>query len=244
MTKSPTIETTVGQLVAERPSRSRVFEKLGIDFCCGGNQTLSQACTARGLDAETVLTILLAAEEGASSNEQNWTTASLTALADHIEQTHHAYLKRELPRLRGMVRKVAAVHGEHHPWMREFDRVYDRFATDLEAHLEEEEQVIFPLIRSLERGNSEPISNWGDGEQDPIRALESEHDDAGDCLRQLQELSNGFTPPPDACNTFSAMLDGVRELELDLHQHIHKENNVLFPRTLELMRQHTGSPAD
>lgn len=241
ITEIPTIETTVGDLVAQRPGRSRVFEKLGIDFCCGGKKSLSEACATKGLDAETVLTILLAAEAGTGSDERNWENASLSDLADHIEQTHHTYLKRELPRLRAMVRKVAAVHGNHHPWMREFDRVYDQFATELETHMLKEEQVLFPLIRALERSEPGPAAACGHGVENPIRAMESEHDDSGQGLERLHELSGGLTPPADACNTFRAMLDGVRELELDLHQHIHKENNILFPRAIERERRQAVS---
>ena len=239
-TQIPTTETTIGELVAQRPGRSRVFEKLGIDYCCGGKKPLSEACAAKGLDADTVLTILLATEEQGSADERNWAEASLTELADHIERSHHAYLKRELPRLRAMVRKVAAVHGDHHPWMREFDRVYDSFATELETHMMKEEHVLFPLIRSLESGEPGPTVGCGHGVEHPIRVMESEHDDSGHSLERLHELSSGLTPPPDACNTFRAMLDGVRELELDLHQHIHKENNILFPKAIELERQDAG----
>lgn len=173
VTETPTIETTVGELVAQRPSRSRVFEKLGIDYCCGGNRPLSEACAAKGLDADTILTTLLAAEGSSSSNEPNWANARLSDLADHIEQTHHAYLKRELPRLRGIVRKVATVHGGHHPWMHELDGIYDRFAAEMEAHMMKEEQVLFPQIRSLERGEPGPAGRCGAGVENPIGVMPS-----------------------------------------------------------------------
>jgi regulator of cell morphogenesis and NO signaling len=241
VTGSPTVETTVGELVAQRPSRSRVFERLGIDYCCGGKKPLSAACAARGLDADTVLTTLLAAEEGSSADEPNWTRTSLTELADNIEQSHHAYLKRELPRLGAMVRKVAAVHGRHHPWLDEIHHVYDHFAADMESHLMKEEQVLFPRIRSLESGKPAPDAGCGAGVDTPIRAMEHEHDDAAEQLARLRELSDEFTPPPDACNTFRAVLDGLRELEADTHRHIHKENSILFPRAQELERQHASS---
>lgn len=232
--ETPTLETTVGDLVARRPSRSRVFEKLGIDYCCGGKKTLAQACAEKAIDAGTVLTILLAVEDAAPAADRDWTNATLTELADHIVETHHAHLKRELPRLAAISRRVAIVHGEHYPWVREFESVYMRFATDMQAHMMKEEQVLFPLIQSLERG--EPASNGacGHGVGSPIRVMEDEHDDAAACFARMRELSSEFTPPPDACNTFRAMLDGVRELESDTHRHVHLENSILFPKAVGL----------
>ena len=237
-----TIETTVGELVARRPSRSRVFEKLGIDYCCGGKKPLSKACADKGIDAGTVLTTLLAAEEAAISAERDWTSASLDDLSRHIEQSHHAYLKRELPRLEAIVHRVAAVHGDHHPWLREFERVYTRFAAEMAAHMMKEERVLFPLIRRLESGEPEPAANCGEDVGESIRVMEDEHDDAARSLARMRELSAGFTPPADACNTFRAMLDGLGELEAETRRHVHKENNILFPKALELERRH-GSPS-
>lgn len=228
---------TIGELVARWPSRSRVFEKLGLDYCCGGKRPLSQACDEKGIDASTVLTILLAAEEGATSLEQDWTRATLADLSRHIEQTHHAYLKRELPRLEATVHKVAAVHGDHYPWLLEFERVYTDFAAEMTAHMMKEEQVLFPLIRKLETGEAGPAAR---GVGNPIHVMEDEHDDAARSLARMRELSAGFAPPVDACNTFRAMLDGLSELEVETHRHVHKENSILFPKALELERQ--GSP--
>lgn len=242
--ETPTIETTVGELVARRPSRSRVFEKLGIDYCCGGKKPLSEICAEKGLDANTVLTILLATEEGDTSAEQEWTSASLGDLSRHIEQTHHAYLKRELPRLAAIVHKVAAVHGDHHPWLLEFKRVYTHFAAEMAAHMMKEEQDLFPLIRSLESGEPASTAGYRHGVDNPIRIMEDEHDDAAKSLRRMRELSAGFTPPPDACNTFRAMLDGLNELEADLHRHVHKENSILFPKALELERRRASPLAN
>ena len=236
--ETPTIETTVGELVARRPSRSRVFEKLGIDYCCGGKKPLAEACADKGIDAGTVLTILLATEEGAGSAERNWASATLAELSRHIEQTHHAFLKRELPRLGAIVRKVAAVHGGHHYWLLELESIYTRFAAEMQSHMMKEEQVLFPLIRSLESGQPGPTTACGHGVDNPIRVMEHEHDDAARSLARMRELSADFNPPPDACNTFRAMLDGLRELEAETHRHVHKENSILFPRSLELEQRH------
>ncbi|HEX5444493.1 MAG TPA: iron-sulfur cluster repair di-iron protein [Pirellulales bacterium] len=239
----PTTQTTVGELVARRPSRSRVFEKLGIDYCCGGKLPLSEACAAKGIDADTVLAILLAAEEGTKSQEDDWTGATLADLANHIEQTHHAYLKRELPRLGAIVHKVATVHGAHYPWLLELEGIYTRFAAEMEAHMMKEDRMLFPRIRGLESGEPGPMPFTGPGVANPIRIMEHEHDSAGQSLARMRELSSEFTPPPDACNTFCAMLDGLRELEADTHRHVHKENSILFPRAIELER-HAALNAD
>lgn len=228
--------TPVGQLVADRPSRSRVFQQLGIDFCCGGKKPLEEACRAKGLDPQTVLKTLLAGEgqQPASSAEADAAKMSLTDLCDHIENTHHGYLRRELPRLQQMLVKVAAVHGDHCPWMRDVLAVFEPFTREMTDHMMKEEQALFPMIRALESGGNEVAGHCGGTIANPVHRMELEHDDAGEALRRMHELTDGYTPPVDACNTFRAALDGLRELEQDMHQHVHKENNVLFPRAMEL----------
>lgn len=226
--------TTVGQLVADRPARSRVFQKLGIDFCCGGKKSLEEACRAKGLDAQSVLQVLLASEDGAASApEIDAARMSLTELCDHIETTHHAYLKEELPRLHRMIAKVAAVHGDWCPFMRDVLEVYVTYMDELTHHMAKEEAVLFPIIRAIDADDANAASRCGGTIANPIRVMEHEHRDAGDALAKMRELTSGFTPPPNACNTFRATLDGLREMEADMHQHVHKENNVLFPRALE-----------
>ena len=237
MTTVITPETTVGQLVVDRPSRSRIFQKLGIDFCCGGKKSLAAVCEKKGLDARSVLQVLLASESDAASPEVDAAKMGLAELCDHIEATHHAHLRDELPRLHRMIHKVAAVHGDHHPWMREVLEVYVPFMDELIEHMAKEDQVLFPMIRTLETGRAGVTSeseDCGGSIGNPIRMMEHEHDGAGDALAKIRELTDGFTPPHGACNTFRATLDGLRELEADMHQHVHKENNVLFPRALAL----------
>lgn len=233
-TASIDILTTVGQLVADRPSRSRVFQQLGIDFCCGGKQSLEEACRARGLDPRTVLQTLLAGEKSDPVGCVDVAKLSLTELCDHIEQSHHSYLRLELPRLREMIVRVVAVHGQRRPWMRDVLAVFEPFTQELMSHMMKEERVLFPMIRAMESGEEHIAGHCGGTIANPVRMMEHEHDDAGEALRRMNELTNGYTPPADACNTFRAALDGLRELEADMHQHVHKENNVLFPRALEL----------
>lgn len=231
-----TIDTSVGDIVKDRPARSRVFEQHKIDYCCGGKLPLSEACQRRGIDAATVLEALRASDANAGADPHliDADAMTLTALANHIEQTHHAYLQEELPRLGAMVRKVAAVHGDRFPWMIEVDQVFAGMADELKAHMFKEEQILFPLIRSLENGSPRPGHHCGMSIANPIAVMEHEHDDAGAALDRMHTLTDSYTPPSDACNTFRAMLDGLAQLEADMHQHVHKENNVLFPKALAL----------
>ncbi|MCC7517856.1 MAG: iron-sulfur cluster repair di-iron protein [Verrucomicrobiae bacterium] len=223
---------TVGAIVARQPSLSRVFEHADIDYCCGGKIPLEEACRKKGLDLQQFLVSLEAAAASADQGGIKPAEMTLTALADHIETTHHAYLKTELPRLEAMTKKVAAVHGEHDPRLRQVSQVYQGMAEELAHHTMKEEQILFPMIRKLEAGSAAHGSL-----ADPIHAMETEHDDAGAALLKVRELTDGFTPPDWACNTYRAMLDALTRFENDLHQHVHKENSVLFPRALAFEKQ-------
>lgn len=223
-------QSTVGQLVRERPNRARVFERLGIDYCCGGKLPLDDACRAKGLDLNRVLSELAGADGRASETDtEDWSTAPMSELADHIETVHHEYLRRELPRLERLVEKVDAAHGARHHELRELRTVYAGLKAELEEHMMKEERVLFPMIRHLEQATTLPRFHCG-SVGNPIAVMEHEHDSAGAALASLRKLTGDYTPPADACNTFRAMLAGLAELESDLHLHVHKENNILFPR--------------
>lgn len=224
--------TTVGQLVTERPSRARVFEKFGIDYCCGGKKPLAEACDEKQLAIHAVLTELAAADQQRGAEERDWSKASLSELADAIERTHHAYLKTELPRLDFITAKVAAAHGANHPEMITVRQIFVNFKAELESHMAKEEQILFPLCRQFEDSN-EPFAMHCGTVANPIRVMVAEHEDAGEALEQFRKLTNGYTAPPDACNTLRAMLDALQQLELDMHQHVHKENSILFPKALD-----------
>jgi len=228
-------ETThVGELVAERAGRARVFEQFGIDYCCGGKRPLGEVCQERGLDTGEVIAALHAADAGTATTEaRDWVHATLSELIENIVGTHHAYLRRELPRLTELMAKTERAHGAEHGELAESGTVLGALRAELELHMLKEERLLFPAIRSLEAGSAERTGLGGSG-QGPIRVMEQEHDSAGRALTTLRELTNDFTPPADACNTWRALLDGLCTLETDLHEHIHKENNVLFPRALRL----------
>lgn len=226
-------QETVGEMVANRPVLSRVFEQVGIDYCCGGKKTLEQACDEKGLDVQSVFAALTACS--ATEDEAFLDTAamSLSELADHIEQTHHAYLRREFPRLDWMTQKVATVHGDHEPRLRQIRETYLQLVAELSSHMMKEEKVLFPLIRQLEASTAAPAFHCG-SLANPMRQMETEHHDAGSALDKLSELSDGYTPPDWACNTYRAMLDALAHFQLDMHQHVHKEESILFPKALAL----------
>ncbi len=228
-----TPQATVGQLVAERASRAKVFERFGIDYCCGGKISVADACARHGVDPVAVLAALeaLDAAFAAPSADRDWNAAPIPELVLHILNTHHAFLREAMPRLTFLTAKVARVHGEDHPELHEVAGTFARFHAEMDTHMAKEENVLFPLIIQLTRGER---TGFGPPVHAPISVMEAEHEDAGRDLAAINQLTNGYAVPESACNSYRTMLDGLRELELDTHRHIHLENNILFPRTLGL----------
>jgi regulator of cell morphogenesis and NO signaling len=231
--KNLTPETTVGELVRAAPARSRIFENLGIDYCCGGKKPLAEVCRAKGLDPATVLAMLAALDGATETAPGDPNAMTLSELCDHIERVHHDYLREELPRLDFMTRKVAAVHGDHEPRLHELRRVFESFQTGIASHTQEEEERVFPAIRNWESAQGDKPAAAATLKA-AFAKLETEHENAGAALARFAELTDGYTPPDWACNTFRAMYDALARLERDMHQHVHKENNILFPRALAL----------
>lgn len=229
----PTItpETRIGELVAARPGLARLFEELRIDYCCGGKQSLAAASESRGLSVGTVIALLDAASAAlaAAPADVDAAALTLTELADHVERTHHAYLKDELPRLVEMADRVAYKHGGRDPRLPELAATVGELASEMFSHMEKEERILFPLVRQIDAGQRD---GFAASIAAPIRQMEAEHDDAGRLTERLRELTNGFTPDAEACNTHRALLHGLARFEADLHRHVHKENNVMFPRAL------------
>lgn len=240
MSQTITAQDPVGQLVRQRPDRSRVFENLGLDYCCGGKLPLADACAKAGLDPDQVVSQILEADAQTDERDRHLVDAdamSLSDLADHIEQTHHAYLRSELPRLDAITSKVAHVHGDKDPRLAEVRAAFVDLRDELTSHMMKEEQILFPAIRAVEAGQT--IRGIGA----PIAVMEQEHDDAGRALERMRELTNGYAVPMDACGTFRALLEGLRTLEADMHRHVHKENNILFPRVRERLGRDEGAGA-
>lgn len=227
------LNSSVGTWVAAHAQTARVFESLQIEYCCGGGKSLEQACWDRGLDPQQVLQQLEQVIAEDESLSENWLDASLTELCDHIERTHHAYLKEELPRLTELVAKVVEAHAESHPELATVQEVFASLRAELEPHMFKEEQVLFPAIRQLEESAEDTRFPFGTV-QNPIRMMEQEHDDAGYALSRIHTLTRDYAVPEDACNTYRGMLARLRQLERDMHRHVHKENSVLFPRAIKL----------
>ncbi|MBN8603261.1 MAG: iron-sulfur cluster repair di-iron protein [Planctomycetes bacterium] len=227
-------EQTVGDLVRQNPSRARVFELLKIDYCCGGKVSLCRACEKRGIDVcEVLQAITVSDEKSCSSALVDADSMGLAELTDHIEATHHAYLREELPRLDAMTDKVARVHGDKDRRLLTMRKAFLALKAELEPHMMKEERILFPIIRQLESSAVRQEFHCG-SVANPIRQMEHEHDLAGNALAVLNESTDGYIPPDWACNTYRALLDSLARLEADMHQHIHKENNVLFPKAIQL----------
>jgi regulator of cell morphogenesis and NO signaling len=234
-----TTTQTVREIALEQPSSIRVFEQYGIDYCCGGRKPLAEACTARDIQVGAVIAALEAAAQCPASNAEDWSKASLEGLSRHIVATHHAYVKRELPRLAILAQKVVARHGATRVELPVIQSKLSQLDEELSPHLAKEELVLFPHIAKLERaindGGSKPQGCFGTV-ANPIAMMTQEHDAAGTLLAEIRDLSHNFIPPEGACPTYHAFYDGLDEFEQDLHQHIHLENNILFPRAIDLER--------
>lgn len=229
---------TVGEIAAQSLSALRVLESHGIDYCCGGQRSLQEVCHERGIDAAAVMRELDAAQALAEADNRDWRTAPLAELARHIVATHHAYLKDELPRLTARLDAVRKAHAARHGAVLEpLGQIFTALREEMEMHMQKEEMVLFPFMGKLDqavaRGVAAPVPPFGSVEN-PIRIMEHEHEDAGRALAEMRQLTAGFTPPEDACNTFRALYTGLQELERDLHLHVHLENNILFPRAVAI----------
>jgi len=225
----------VGQLVAEHPLRACVLEQYGIDYCCGGKVTLEEACQKKGLEVNEVLDKLFAADQKQSKvNDLDWTKQSLKELIDHIVTTYHVPLRQELSRLAQLVEKVAQVHTARHPELTEVVNVFNHFREQLELHMQKEEIILFPAIAKMETTGEPSMFGCGGSIEHPIDVMIREHEDAGQALCSMRQLTHDYVPPDDACNTYKALLCSLAQLESEMHQHVHKENNILFPRVLTL----------
>jgi len=222
---------TLGLLVAEQPSRAEMFERLRLDYCCGGSQTLAQACQRGGLDVETVCRMLEALEDSRLDRLQlegnDWRHASIAELCEHIVRVHHDGLRKELPRVDELLDTVVRVHGRRHPELYDLERMFETLRRELESHLETEERLVFPACRRAEADRI-PV------DEELISSHEQEHTETGDALTALREIAHDYDTTVALCGTHRRLLEALHRLELDLHQHLHEENNVLFPRARAL----------
>ena len=224
----------VADLVIENPGLARVFESFGINYCCGGNRPLEEAANEKGIDADALVIVLNVGLSGPNGRGvPNPASLSTAELVDHIVETHHAYLKKELPRLVQLTRKVADSHGDQDPRLHEVAEVVARLAAELSRHLESEESELFPVISGCGVGaGSGEVCGTARPAVPVVEQLLAEHNETGRMLESLRAATDDFTLPDWGCNTYRAMLAGLEELEQDTREHVHLENDALFPRVV------------
>lgn len=230
MALTPT--TSLAEIATANPSLRPELERLGLDYCCGGKKSLSDACQEQGLDPAAVVAELAQLPQMAEPRAA-WQGLGLTDLVDHLESTHHRYLKQELPRLSALAEKVSRVHGEKHPQLVAVAEVFAELRDDLEPHLRKEEEVLFPMICTLAAATSAPRFHCG-SLSNPITAMEREHVVVGELLEKLRQITGGYQAPEGTCASTHALMEGLAQLEADTHLHVHKENNHLFPAVIAM----------
>lgn len=229
-----TPQTPVYRFVEEGAHRADLLEELGLDFCCGGQKPLEDACREKGLDVQEVFTRLMAAPAGQAPTDtpEDFQNSTPSEMVDHIEKTHHVYLKAAMPHIQQLIEKVVAAHGQNHPELKEVEALFQELVDDLGPHMMKEERVLFPMIRKLD-ANLETGEFHCGSIRNPIRVMLMEHDRAGILLEKIKTATGNFNPPEDACGSYRLLMKELKQFALDTHLHIHKENNLLFPAVLE-----------
>jgi regulator of cell morphogenesis and NO signaling len=230
-------ETKVKDIAISNPAARQVLEDAGLDYCCGGGKSLHDACLHADVTTEEILERLRENGTNMRFDELNWTAAPLADLTLHIREKHHRYVREAITRVGNLLNKVKAKHEENHPEISEIQRLFTEVGKEMIMHMQKEEQILFPYIDALEKarkvnGTLEPP--FFQTVRNPIHAMMKEHDAAGELVRQIRQASCEYVPPGDACTSYGALYQDLREFEADLHQHVHLENNILFPRAVEM----------
>jgi len=228
---------TIGEIVAADFRTARVFENHGIDFCCGGKVALEATCTEKGLDLAAIIRELETVQNEPVERSQNYSSWTLPFLADYIVNTHHVYLKENDEQIAAYARKIATVHGAHHPEVIRIAAIFDKIATDMVGHLKEEEEVFFPAVKRADAATAsgtEPEEKDRETIRVSLLRLHREHEEIGDAIHEIRHLARGYAIPDDVCNTFMVTYQKLKEFEDDLHKHVHLENNILFPKAAML----------
>lgn len=233
-----TAETTIGEIVAADYRTAGIFEGHGIDFCCGGKIPIAEACKAKGIELVALVSELESLQHEPFDRSQNYSSWSLSFLADYIVNTHHVYLKENDDQIVAYAQKIASVHGERHPEVIRIAAIFEKIATDLVAHLKEEEEVFFPALKRAEaartNGSNQPDAKDRETIKNSLVRLHRDHEEVGDAIHEIRRLANGFKIPDDVCNTFMLTYRKLDEFEEDLHKHVHLENNILFLKAAQL----------
>jgi regulator of cell morphogenesis and NO signaling len=230
-------DMTIREIVANDFRAAEVFQRHGIDFCCKGNRSIEEACRNRDVSAEEILREVGEVTATPASGSPRFNSWDLKTLVSYIQGNHHAFVRRATPVLLTHTEKIAKVHGEAHPELREVAELFAAVALEMTSHMAKEEHILFPYIESLEEasaaGSAAPANPFGTV-RNPIRMMEAEHESAGDAMARIRALTSGYAVPPGACTTYRVCLQELEAFERDLHEHVHLENNILFPRALRL----------
>ncbi len=221
--------SSIGNLIAKAPEYVKIFEKLGLDYCCKGNRTLKEACDEKKLDVVEVLETLK--QLSLSDASVNWDQMTLKEIVSHVVDTYHTSAKQELQIISQLIEKLKTKHGQRYPYISDLKSIFEQMKSSLLKHMEEEEQVVFPLVISLEinKGSQhEELKKY-------LSSLDDDHLETGEALDRIKNLTNGYVPPSDACMTHIVFLNSLEHLERNLHEHIHKENQILFPRVKAML---------
>lgn len=235
-TMNELLKSKVGELVAKDYRKATVFKKYGIDFCCGGGRTVEEACAKKGIDSNKLLQELIDVEK-AEEKAENFDEWTLSALIDYIVRKHHKYIEENIGPVMEFAGKVAKVHGNANPEVVEINELFKKMAEELVVHMRKEELMLFPYIKNLEKavveGLEKPVAIFGTV-RNPIEVMIKDHDDSGEIMEKINRLSNGYQPPAHACNTYRVLYAKLNEFENKLHEHVHLENNILFPKAIKL----------
>lgn len=234
---------TIGEMVVRDYRKAQVFKRLGIDFCCGGKKTVEEVCKTKGLDVDRVKSELdsVSAEVEQTGNDyDNW---KLDFLVDYIVNTHHEYVKANVPFITELANKVSSVHGQQHHEVLKVAEIFNRLGKDLSLHLVKEETIVFPFIKELildEKSGTKSQSPAFDSIQTPTQMMEVEHEQAGEDLAEIRAITDDYTLPLDACTSYRVLFEKLKQFENDLFNHVHLENNILFPKAIALEKKLGG----
>jgi regulator of cell morphogenesis and NO signaling len=232
-----TRDTKMKDIAVSNPAARQILEDAGLDYCCGGGKSLHEACLHADVPAEEILSRLRENSKHVSPGEANWTSVPVSDLTRHIRERHHRYVREAIARIQPLLDKVEAKHGKSHPEIADIRRLFAEVAREMVVHMQKEEQVLFPYIDALERaksGNGSVEPPFFQSVRNPIHAMMKDHDVAGELVKQIRKASLEYTAPTDVCTSYKSLYQELREFEADLHQHVHLENNILFPRSVEL----------
>lgn len=230
----------IGELVAEDYRTAQIFKNHKIDFCCQGNRSIAAVCETENLDKNSLLDEIKSVQNQTSSSTTDYQSWPLDLLADYIEKKHHRYAEKQIPVIREYLAKICQVHGDHHPELLEISKNFTASSGELAMHMKKEELILFPLMRKMvkehENGGKIDPASFGSVSA-PIQKMMSEHETEGERFREIAKLSNDYTAPADACNTYRVAFGLLKEYETDLHLHIHLENNILFPKSMSMEKE-------